>query len=142
VQGRPKNTTTLLGGMTHYIRRDDSQVKLGRGIRWAMLNNTLWKQVLLFSRTLGKWAPIPIPRVNLLGIGKVLWPIENGKHSPKLNKLTYPMGLGGLEGPCHTHHPLKVVRWGSQLSLGLILAQVESTLWTSVGVKYMFQMYL
>ncbi len=29
VQGRPKNTTTLLGGMTHYLRRDESQVSEG-----------------------------------------------------------------------------------------------------------------
>lgn len=45
--------------------------------------------------------------------------------------------LGGLEGPCHTHtHTLKV-RWGSQLSLGL-MAQVEYIMdkcWSKIHVS-------
>ncbi len=45
VQGRPKNTTTLLRGMTHYLRRDDSQASEGDQLgRW-------WKDNPQYDRT-------------------------------------------------------------------------------------------
>jgi len=62
------------------------------------------------------------------------------KPIPKLNKLTYPMGqyFGRIGGSLsHTHtHTLKV-RWGSQLSLGL-MAQVEYIMdkcWSKIHVS-------